>query len=194
MQKIKIFLIRHGETTGDIEDRFGGDYDDHLTDKGIRQARELSRFLESKSIEIVFHSPRLRAKETAKIVGENLKIPLRVVNDLRERNAYGVLTGLKKSEAKARYPDEVEKLKDKIHHNVTYSEDYGLLKTRVMKAFDNIANNEFSIVAVISHGGVIGCFIREIGAGEIKLEDCAVIEIEKVDAYKVLNMKGVLIE
>ena len=32
---MKIYLIRHGETTSDIEDRFGGDYDDHLTSHGV---------------------------------------------------------------------------------------------------------------------------------------------------------------
>ena len=34
---MKIYLIRHGETTGDIEDRYGGDYDDHLSKNGKQQ-------------------------------------------------------------------------------------------------------------------------------------------------------------
>ena len=32
-----IYLARHGETTGDVEDRYGGDYDDHLTEKGTER-------------------------------------------------------------------------------------------------------------------------------------------------------------
>ena len=37
---MKIFLIRHGETTGDIENRYGGSYDDHLTQRGRAQLEE----------------------------------------------------------------------------------------------------------------------------------------------------------
>lgn len=35
---MKIYLIRHGQTTGDVEDRYGGAYDDELTDKGKNEA------------------------------------------------------------------------------------------------------------------------------------------------------------
>lgn len=31
---MKIYLIRHGESTSDIKLRYDGDYDDHLTSKG----------------------------------------------------------------------------------------------------------------------------------------------------------------
>jgi len=34
---MKLFLIRHGQTTGDLEDRYGGTYDDHLTELGHEQ-------------------------------------------------------------------------------------------------------------------------------------------------------------
>lgn len=33
---MKIFLIRHGQTTGDIEGLYGGTYDDRLSKKGYR--------------------------------------------------------------------------------------------------------------------------------------------------------------
>jgi broad specificity phosphatase PhoE len=35
---MNLFFIRHGETTGDVEGRYGGDYDDRLTEKGSRAA------------------------------------------------------------------------------------------------------------------------------------------------------------
>ena len=96
---MRIFLIRHGETTGDIEDRYGGDYDDNLTYKGLNQAKELVGKLVGKNIQIVFHSPRIRAKQTAELVASALKIKKLQVEDLRERNHYGILTGMTKSAA-----------------------------------------------------------------------------------------------
>ncbi|MBI4020340.1 MAG: histidine phosphatase family protein [Candidatus Aenigmarchaeota archaeon] len=58
---MKIYLIRHGETTGDVEDRYGGDYDDHLTRKGKQQSINLSRRLSNKDVEIIF-KPHVQGK------------------------------------------------------------------------------------------------------------------------------------
>lgn len=180
-----VYLIRHGETTGDIEDRYGGDYDDHLSNRGKEQAKELAENLKGKGIQIIFSSPRIRAKETARIVGKTLNVKVEFLNDLRERNNYGILTGLIKSEAKKKYPGEVKKLEeDELRHKVANSEDYNSFKQRIVNAFDLILNNrEHDIVAVISHGGPIRCIIREVlNLGELKnLGDCAILEIKKDD-------------
>jgi broad specificity phosphatase PhoE len=62
---MKIFFIRHGETTGDVENLYGGIYDDHLSPKGRDQAQRLAIVLKDKGIERIFSSPLIRAKETA---------------------------------------------------------------------------------------------------------------------------------
>lgn len=187
---MKIFLIRHGETTGDIEDRYGGDYDDHLTEKGKQQAMELADTLRGRGIQIIYHSPRIRATETAEILGNVLKVELKAVNDLRERNSYGILTGMIKSEAKEKHPEEVEKLRvDKIRHNVKDSEDYDSLKERMTGVFEQILSDEqHDIVAIISNGGFISCFVRDyLKLGEFKhLGDCGFLELEKNDEGLIL--------
>lgn len=43
---MNIYLIRHGQTTGDIENRYGGSYDDELSSEGEIQAHKLEQFLE----------------------------------------------------------------------------------------------------------------------------------------------------
>ena len=60
---MKIIFIRHGETTGDIENRYGGDYDDHLTEKGIEQAEQLAEELEAKHLEVLITSPMQHRRE-----------------------------------------------------------------------------------------------------------------------------------
>ncbi len=182
---MRIYLIRHGETTGDVENRYGGDYDDHLTDKGKEQARVLAKRLEGKGVEIIYHSPRIRAVETAKIVGKKLGVKLQAIDDIRERNNYGILTGMVKSEAKKKYSKEVEKLeKIQLYHKVKGSEDYEPFKKRVVSAFNEIIeNDEYDTVAIVSHGGPISCIVRVVlKLGEIKkLGDCGILEIDKKD-------------
>lgn len=183
MLKLKIYLIRHGETTGDIEDRYGGNYDDNLSENGIKQAKELGKKLVERDIQVVFHSPKLRAKETARIVNKFLKAKLVVADDLRERNNYGILTGLVKSEAKQKFPREVGEWEKKgFLHRVKGSENYLHFKKRVTKAFEKIANsNEYETIAIISHGGPISCIVREtLKLGELKtLGNCAILRINK---------------
>ncbi len=186
---MRIYLIRHGETTGDIEDRYGEDYEDHLTERGKEQSKELAKKLKNKNIEIIFHSPRIRATETARIISKGLDLKLAKVQDLRERNAYGILTGMIKSDAKRKYPKEVKKLeRDKINHDVKNSENYNSFKDRIINTFNEITNRDYNAIAIISHGGPISCIIRELlKLGEFKkMGDCAVLEIEKKN--KELNL------
>ncbi len=179
---MKIHLIRHGETTGDLENRYGGDYDDCLSPDGIKQVKKLGNKLKNKNLQIIYHSPRIRAVETAKIISNIVNSPIRKIEDIRERNAYGVLTGMTEGEAKQQFSKEVEKLqKNKLRHDVKNSEDYDFFKERAINALKNIMlNSIFDSVAIVSHGGVIRCFIREyLNLGELeKLGDCAVLEFE----------------
>lgn len=187
---MKIYLIRHGETTGDIEDRFGGDYDDHLTENGKAQAQELAKQLQRKEIEIIFSSPRIRAKETAEEVKKVLNVPVEVVDDLRERNNYGVLSGLTKEEAKEKHPIDFEKIsKDKTYHDVSNSESYEEIKERAIKVFNEILLKDHKTIAIISHGGIISTYVREVLAEgkNIKLGDCAILEIVKDNQKLTLN-------
>lgn len=190
---MKIYIIRHGETTGDLEDRFGGDYEDYLSPEGEKQAARLAKKLQGKNIEMIFHSPRIRATQTARVVSEKNNIPMKKVEDFRERNSYGVLTGMVKDEAKEKYPKEFAKIqKSKLYHDVLDSEDYESFKQRVLNVWDQlVSNDKYKTVALISHGGPIGCIFREIlKLGEFEnLGDCAILEVEKNnDDLKLLSM------
>ncbi|MDD2786037.1 MAG: histidine phosphatase family protein [Patescibacteria group bacterium] len=190
---MKLFLLRHGESTSDIEDRYGGDYDDHLTEKGLQQAREQADKLVGKGIEVIFSSPRIRATESAGVLKSVLDCELKVVDDLRERNAYGVLTGMVKSEAKQKHADKVELLK---HYSYTIegAESYEALCERVRNVMDKLTSTQHQIMAILTHGGFIRCFLREVmKMGAIKsLGDCAIIGLEKnEDGYKIISIENV---
>lgn len=189
---MKIYLIRHGQTTGDLEDRYGGDYDDHLTEDGIKQSRELVQKLKHSGIEMIYCSPKLRAKETAQIISKEIGCRVDVINDVRERNMYGILTGMVKSEAKEKHPEHVGALKNH-RHAVPESESYDHFGKRITKALDAITKRPYQTIAILSHGGPISFIFREIlKLGEVKIEDCGFVELEKVgDNYMVVKMDGI---
>ncbi|QEC41528.1 histidine phosphatase family protein [Pseudobacter ginsenosidimutans] len=65
---LKIFLLRHGETTYNADNnRYCGRTDIPLTEKGVKQAEEVKRQLEGIEFTAVYSSPLQRAYTTAKI-------------------------------------------------------------------------------------------------------------------------------
>lgn len=192
---MKIFLMRHGQTTGDVEDRFGGDYDDHLTDLGKTQAQDLAYKLDSLGIEKIFYSPRIRATESAEIINQIAQIPIEKIEDLRERNSYGILTGKLKQEAKEKYPELIEELKNP-KATIAGAETYIDFKARVLSTFNEIAATSHETIGIVTHGGVISCFLREALGHERKtLDDCALIELNYIDGqFEIIKFEGMELE
>jgi len=178
---MKIIFIRHGQTTGDLEDRYGGDYDDHLSVEGKRQAEMLPLELKDKGVELIISSPLIRAQETAQIVSR-LGCSIIIEPDFKERNQYGILSGRVKSEAKKEFPEYVEKLKDRLN-TIDGAETYEDFSERIQKAFYGLLlDKEHACVAVIWHGGPMRVLFRDIlKKGELKeIGDCAWVEIESI--------------
>ena len=84
----KYFLIRHGETGENIGKFFRAELSENciLTEKGKKQvAKSIKEF--NKKVDIIISSPYERAKETTKIICENLNFPIEKViyeNNIRE--------------------------------------------------------------------------------------------------------------
>lgn len=130
----------------------------------------------------------MRARETANLLGEALGIGMKEVSDLRERNNYGILTGLTKAEAKLKFPSEVAELEKGIWHKVKKSEGYESFRERVIAA-----NEKYATVAIVTHGGPIACLAREVlKIGEFeRLGDCAFLEVESnANGLRILGMEN----
>jgi phosphohistidine phosphatase len=76
-----IYLLRHGEA----EDGAGDDAARRLTEKGERQARDAGLTLRELGVGIdaCLASPKVRARETARIAAEVLGVEVEVTEDLR---------------------------------------------------------------------------------------------------------------
>jgi 2,3-bisphosphoglycerate-dependent phosphoglycerate mutase len=106
----KLVLIRHGESTWNLENRFTGWTDVGLTETGVAQAREAGRLLreEGYDFDIAYTSVLKRAIWTLWHCLDAMDCTwLPVVNDwrLNERH-YGALQGLNKAETARKFGDE----------------------------------------------------------------------------------------
>jgi broad specificity phosphatase PhoE len=103
-----LYCIRHGHTTGDAENRYGGWYDDALSAEGEAQATALAASLQSIGLISIYCSSLRRAQQTAGYLAKATGAKLIARHDLRECNRYAALSGMEKSEAKQKHPDWVE--------------------------------------------------------------------------------------
>lgn len=106
----KLVLIRHGESTWNLENRFTGWVDVDLTETGAAQAREAGKLLKEAgfAFDIAYTSVLKRAIRTLWHVQDEMDqmwIPVRTEWRLNERH-YGALAGLNKAETAAKFGDE----------------------------------------------------------------------------------------
>ncbi|MBL7036300.1 histidine phosphatase family protein [Candidatus Microgenomates bacterium] len=180
---MKIYLIRHGQTTGDVENRYGGAYDDELSDKGKIQAHELSNKIGNSGIQILFCSPMIRAQQTAKILKTKLDCEIKTIENLKERNKNGILTGMTRDEAKTKYPELVAELKD-YRSQIQGAESQEDFAERIKKAFMEVTSAvNYSTIGIVTHGMPFWVVFEDIlnESGIVDIADCA---------YAVLNKEG----
>ncbi len=104
-----LILVRHGQSVWNLEKKFTGWVDVDLTENGQSEARKAGQLIKQENIEInlYYSSFQLRAKNTLKIIQEELKDFKKVISawELNERH-YGALTGLNKDEMKLKLGEE----------------------------------------------------------------------------------------
>jgi 2,3-bisphosphoglycerate-dependent phosphoglycerate mutase len=110
----KLVLIRHGQSTWNLENRFTGWWDVDMTEKGEAEAKAAGALMAEKGLDFdqTFVSLQTRAIKTLNIALEamgRLWLPVEKDWRLNERH-YGGLTGLDKAETAAKHGDEQVKI------------------------------------------------------------------------------------
>src|ERR1700680_812225 len=110
----KLVLLRHGQSTWNLENRFTGWEDVPLSEQGEREAHESAHLLRDAAIvpEVVHTSLLVRAIHTADLCLFDLGLswlPVRRHWRLNERH-YGALPGLNQRETAVKYGDEQVKV------------------------------------------------------------------------------------
>lgn len=155
----RLFLIRHGQSAGNAEGRFGGHGPTPLSDLGVQQAELTARSLAKEGVSAIYSSDLLRAVQTAAPLGQLLDLPVVPSAAFRERHV-GVLEGLTFDESKAEFPKDYYALINRnIHHVITEGESYRHLLRRITGELREILRRHTGErIAIYSHTGAL-CFM-----------------------------------
>lgn len=155
MGPTRIYLIRHGETTWNIERRYQGEFDSPLSARGWAQAGRTRDALRAVPLRSVYCSPLARAVETARVVAEPHGLPVVPVDALREIRV-GKWEGLTVAEIEAQYAEVAAGWYAAPHlARIPGGESIVEMRDRGAAAVEEIrAHHPGEAVAVVAHGGV----------------------------------------
>ncbi len=155
----RLYLVRHGQSAGNAEGRFGGHGPTPLSKLGEKQAKLTAVALKKAGISAIYTSDLLRAVQTAQPLADLINAPINEDAAFRERHV-GVLEGLTFDESKRRFPKDYYALVNRnIHHVITDGESYRqLLRRTTGVLWEILRRHQGEKVAVFSHTGAI-CFM-----------------------------------
>lgn len=170
---MKIYLLRHGETDWNKEERLQGHNDIPMNEQGVMQIRKVASYIHSQGLEIdvIISSPLSRAGMSAEIVAEKIGYARKdiLIEPLFIERSFGNAEGLTPQERSGRSDDEfemesVEKLCERA-------------RTGISKYMERYAEQN---ILVVAHGAIIKAIITALSDGTIAYNDDSV-EIRQGD-------------
>ena len=114
MSKLRLFVVRHGETAWSRERRFAGSRDVALEPEGLRQCEAVARALAPQAVVAVYASPLERARASAEVIAKPHRLPVEIDPAFGEM-AFGEWEGLTREEVAARFPAAYEEWRHAPH-------------------------------------------------------------------------------
>jgi broad specificity phosphatase PhoE len=177
---MKIYLVRHGESTGNLNRTFCGHTDVELTPNGVMQAQNMAKLFENIDVEKIYSSPLKRAHNTAMEISKIKNMDIEV-NDLLKEINFGVFEGLKWDEIEEKYPEDAKKsIVNNINFEYKNGENYNDVLKRVTKFFQDFTDNSI----IVAHGALIRIIlsyfklISDENIFEFPVNNCDVIVVD----------------
>lgn len=185
------YIVRHGQSEGNVAgDIMGGD--PKLTEKGLEQAQALSKLLSEISIDQIFSSDLVRAKQTAEIVALGKKLEAKQDKRVKERS-FGNLEGETAAYFSENYKKEIEKFReDSLVNQLNWTiapgmESLNQILNRALPFFDDLENSyQNQTILLVTHANVMLALLahfsfienfRQLPYGSI--QNTAYIKVEK---------------
>jgi broad specificity phosphatase PhoE len=167
----ELFLIRHGTTTLNVQNRYRGRRDVPLDAQGYQDAVDAARALSSVGLTAVYAGPLRRTIATAQIIADEARVPdLRILHGLNNVD-YGAWEGLTAEEASMFSPADFQLYKTAPERAVCPAgERLTDAQARIVEAIELIGSRHVGeTVAAVTHAVMIRLLVARIT--EIKGED-----------------------
>jgi broad specificity phosphatase PhoE len=164
MSALEILLLRHAQSQGNEEGRFGGHGPTPLTSLGRDQAEATARAMAREGgLNAIISSDLVRAVQTAQVIAEATDVRIDTTTELRERSV-GIFTGLTFVEAQERHPEAYQALMRRDPSACPPDgETHWQCASRVAACFDRVTSRyPTGRVLIVSHAYTINLLVRRL--------------------------------
>ncbi|MEA5463564.1 histidine phosphatase family protein [Leptothoe sp. PORK10 BA2] len=160
---LKLWLMRHGESLGNIDERLEGQMSTPLSPLGRWQAQQLAAYLHQQGTPtVLYSSPLQRAVETAHYLA--IDRPVELVPAIQELHQ-GIFQGLTWAEASHRHPQVCAALTQSLDYRpVPGAETLMAAHQRAVSWYQTLWQRHApgDVVWMVTHGGFMQQLIRVI--------------------------------
>lgn len=163
----RLWLVRHGQTVWNTEQRFCGQGNSALSHEGLAQACWLAACLSTRKISALYSSDLPRAYETAALIAETHPRPLTIQGRAAWREMdFGEWEGLTYNEIVARFPAHAGFFDDPENCSPPGGETLSDLRRRVLAELAYVLEEEVQLaegdIVIVSHGGPLRLLLTYI--------------------------------
>lgn len=162
---MRFYLLRHGQTDWNIENRLQGRKNMPMNSNGVRQITELADQLQKMNfqVDLIVSSPLERAKQSAEIVAEKIGFAGEIIldDDFVERS-FGLAEGLV-------YSQEIN-LNDEKYGAETIED----VCTRAKIAIKKYMSSDEKSILIVAHGAILAATKHALSQGELGYYDSSV--------------------
>jgi broad specificity phosphatase PhoE len=154
----ELLCVRHGLTEWNASFRWQGRADIALTDEGVQQARRGAASLKNyePGFDILVCSPLQRARHTAEIIGEQIGLPISVVDERWAERDIGEWSGHTTAEIEAKWPGMLNAWRNDGVEQLPGGEHESHMTQRTTQALEELLQTLNGRRAlVVAHGGVL---------------------------------------
>lgn len=161
---MNLYLIRHGQTIGNLQGRYIGAFEDELSQYGISEIKKSKELIKNVNFDRVFSSERKRAIDSAKLVVDG-----EVICDYRlnERN-FGIFENKTYEKICIDYPAERKAWEENwIDYRIPKGESGKEVYRRVSEFMKMMEDSNYNNCLAVTHGGIIRLIYCYILGGDL---------------------------
>ncbi len=189
-----LYLVRHGESTGNARGIYQGQQDYPLSDTGIAQAQALARWLAARGqrFDAVYGSTLSRAAQTAQIIASATGSAEAVLDPRLMEYASGRLEGLTAEDFKVQFPEFANRGFDRWGDLSVYGgESLDAMEGRLRDFVAELrSRHDFARENILaaSHGGTLHHLIKLLVTHPsprvlfTHLENCTIVRLDQREA------------
>lgn len=189
---MRLILIRHGESKGNVDKVIYGKKDYELTQKGHLQSEAVRQHMKNEQVDAIYSSPSKRAQYLAKAIAQDHSLQVHIDERMSEMD-YGIFEGLTPQEVVEQYEAHYKRyLEEYETYIIPKGEGYFQFRDRVYRFLEELITKDGRYI-VVTHSGVIResliylLHLKPEQVWHFKIEPACSVQISYENGYGILD-------